>query len=254
MEAITTIGSRKMDIMMNLAFSISLMAHSTIQTVFTSTQKALIKAAAITTRIAYINCLKKYQKRLKSNIQSTLIINKASYDHHDYYEEEVEEKYTEEYIKFVLEHKYYENLEHLKNTNQEIFYLKAGNLPETTSKKDILKYLGDKGIDTSQITVVMKNAGGSPVAQMEIYKRNPAINTLKCCGEYYGEKQMIIEVDEQNEQYYIGDTQDYYADEFEDPHQDRYAKFDDYEIPPPVKQNESKQKKVEKTESEVKQS
>lgn len=47
----------------------------------------------------------------------------------------------------------------------------------------------------------------------------------------FGEKQMIIEVDEENENFYCGGKNDYYPEEFEDehggdPYQDRYTKYD----------------------------
>ena len=116
--------------------------------------------------------------------------------------EDDENKYTEDYIKYVLEQKYYENDKHLRNTTNDVYYLTVGNLPENTTKKDILTYLDSKGIEIKQITIIMKNQAGPPVAMMEIYKKGTAINTLKLCGDFYGKKQMIIEVDESLEKYY----------------------------------------------------
>jgi len=140
----------------------------------------------------------------------------------------------------VIEHKYYENLEHLRNTTNETFYLTAGNLPDGTTKKDLLKFFSDKGIDTSQIMIMMKKQAGSPIAELEIYLRNTAVNTLKCCGEYYAEKQMIIEVNDENEKYYLGGSNDYHKEEYEDPYEDIYTKYDNYPI-----ENKSDSKKIE---------
>lgn len=49
---------------------------------------------------------------------------------------------------------------------------------------------------------MMEQQNGMPVAQMEIYKKKTAIYTLKLCGDYFGENQLIIEVNEENEDYY----------------------------------------------------
>jgi hypothetical protein len=149
-----------------------------------------------------------------------------------------EDKYTEDYIKYALEHKYYESDKHLRNTENDVFYLTAGNLPDNTTKKDILTYLDSKGIEIKQITIIMTKQGGLSAAQMEIYKRGTAINTLKLCGDSYGEKQMIIEVDEKNEKHFCGGSGDYYQEEVEDPHQELYTKYDT--LPDPLlNQNEN---------------
>ena len=76
---------------------------------------------------------------------------------------------------------------------------------------------------------MMEQQNGMPVAQMEIYKKKTAIYTLKLCGDYFGENQLIIEVNEENEDYYWGGRNHYY-EEFEDRDQDRYTKYDSYPL------------------------
>jgi Ni,Fe-hydrogenase III component G len=139
--------------------------------------------------------------------------------------EEEEDKYTPEYIKYIIESKYYEDFEYLKNTKNEWAYLKMGNLPDGTTKKDVLKYLGNSEIETKQITIMMSGPKESPIANCEIYKIPAAIQVLKLCGNKFGEKQVIIEVDHDNEKLYNSSYGGYY-DEIDDQYQDRYTKFD----------------------------
>lgn len=145
----------------------------------------------------------------------------------DYYEEEAEDKYTKEYIEYIIESKYYEDLEYLRNSQSQWAYLKVGNLVEGTTKQDLLKYFGNKGIETSQITIMMEGRQ-SPVARLEIYKNQVAVQVLKCCGDSFNHKQMMIEVDHENEKAY-GNTNNYNEYEYGDHHDDRYTKYDEVE-------------------------
>jgi len=120
----------------------------------------------------------------------------------DYYEEEADEKYTEDYIQYIIESKFYEDLEYLQNAYNEWAYLKIGNLMEGTTKQDLLKYFGKRGIQTNQITIVMGGPKYSPTGNCEIYDISVALQVLKLCGDILNNKKVIIEVDQENEQAY----------------------------------------------------
>lgn len=147
-------------------------------------------------------------------------------DQEDYYDEDFEDKYTKDYIQFVIEAKYYEDLEYLKNSPSEWAYLTVGNLAEGTVKQDLLKYFGNQGIDTSQITIVMSGSQANPVGNLEIYKKPVAIQVLKLCGQKLNGKEVVIEVDQKNEKLYGNDHYNEY--EYGDPYESRYTKYDDY--------------------------
>lgn len=157
----------------------------------------------------------------------------------DYYEEEIEEQYTKEYIDFVIESKYYEDMEYLKNTQNEWAYLKAGNLVDATTKQDLLKYFGNQNIDTSQITIEMTGTS-STIAKFEIYSIQVAIQVLKLCGQEFKGRPIIIEVDQHNEKVY-GNVNPFHELELEDQEEARYTKFDNYEQDPATIPAESKE-------------
>jgi len=99
----------------------------------------------------------------------------------DYYDEgEEKDKYNKNYIEFVLEQKYYENLEYLKKSRNENFYLIVGNLAESVSKQDLLTFFNEKGVHIKHVTIVMEyHKSPTPVARLEIYDKNAAIQVLK---------------------------------------------------------------------------
>lgn len=164
--------------------------------------------------------------------------NKSSYKGHGYAEEAPfdegeeepeEDKYTKTYNEYILDSKYYEDLEYLKNTKNGWAYIKVGNLAEGTRKQDLLKYFGTEGIETSQITIMMSGGMKNPVANCEIYKIPTAIQVLKCCGNELNEKQLIIEVDEDNEKRYGGKSAEHiYENEYFEEDDSRYTKFDSH--------------------------
>ena len=119
-------------------------------------------------------------------------------------QEEEEENYSKEYIEYVLEHKYYDNLNQLKNSKHEFSYFKAGNLAENTTKHDILNYFKEWNIDIRQITVIMNKNKNNPVARLEIYQKEVAFKVLKLCGSMFKGNQIIIEIDEENEKFFNG--------------------------------------------------
>lgn len=145
--------------------------------------------------------------------------------HDDYYEEAEEDKYTKQYIEYIIEQKYYTDLEYLRNSPSEWAYLTVGNLRENTTKQDLLKFFGNQGLETSQITIVMGNGTQHPVGHLEIYKKRVAIGVLKLCGMKFHDKPIVIEIDEENEKLY---GNNYYKDyEYGDEDAERYTKFDD---------------------------
>jgi len=150
-------------------------------------------------------------------------------DQDDFYDEEYEDKYTKDYIQYIIEAKYYEDLDYLKNSHNEWAYLTVGNLAEGTVKQDLLKYFGNQGIDTSQITIVMSGSHNFPVGNLEIYKKPVAIQVLKLCGQKLNGKEIIIEVDQKNEKLYGNEHYNEY--EYGDPYEEsRYTKYDDYPV------------------------
>ena len=172
---------------------------------------------------------------------------KGKHQEAEYQEEgnhEDEEKYTKDYIEYITKSKYYDDLEYLKATQCEWAYLKAGNLAENTIKTNLLKYFGDQGIDTKQITIMMSGGKTNPVGNLEIYKIPVAIQVLKLCGQELNKKQIIIEVDHENEKAYNGVEENYNTYEYEDETDSRYTKFD-------AKPAEYQEKEVQEAEAVV---
>lgn len=146
-----------------------------------------------------------------------------------YVEEEdaTDDKYTKEFIEYITESKYYDDLEYLKSTAHKWAYLKVGNLAEGTIKTDLLKYFGNQGIETKEITIMMSGGKHSPIGNLEIYKIPVAIQVLKLWGQEFGKKKVIIEVDQENEKAYNGYLGDSYNSyEYEDETDTRYTKYD----------------------------
>ena len=161
-------------------------------------------------------------------------------------EDEPEDKYNEQYIQYITESKYYEDLEYLKKTKHEWAYLKIGNLAEGTEKTSLLKYFGNQNIDTHQITIMMTGSKENPVGLMEIYKIPVAIQVLKECGNELNNKRVIIEVDHNNERAYNGADEVLSKFEHEDEEDSRYTKFDPKyeEVPEEVLDESSKKEEA----------
>jgi hypothetical protein len=171
---------------------------------------------------------KSYYKS-KNNYHNQAYVGEGEDPFNDVEEEPEEDKYTKAYIEYILDSKYYEDLEYLKNTKNGWAYLRVGNLAEGTRKQDLLKYFGNEGIETSQITIMMSGGIKMPVGKCEIYKIPTAIQVLKCCGNELNEKQMIIEVDEHNEKRYGGNlTEHVHENEYYEEEDSRYTKFDSH--------------------------
>lgn len=148
---------------------------------------------------------------------------KELHDSHEFDdgEDEEEEKYTKDYIEYVLENKYFENFDHLKSSKNECFYLKIGNLPENTTKYDLLHYFNGLNINNKHVTIVMEYVKSSLIARLEIYNKSTALQVLQICGSDFEGKQMVIEVDEENEKYYCGEEDEYYHEH------DEYDEYDE---------------------------
>lgn len=123
----------------------------------------------------------------------------------DYYdEEEEEEKYTKEYIEFMTEQKYSENIEYINNSTHEYIYLMIGNMNVTETKKNLTAFLVENNIDTKKLTILMHHKRSSTIARLEIYDKQTAVDIMNLTGKVFNNLKIVVDVDEENEKLYYG--------------------------------------------------
>ncbi|CAI2371762.1 unnamed protein product [Moneuplotes crassus] len=152
--------------------------------------------------------------------------SKQSNEEDDGFEEDKEDKYNKEFIKYIINSKLPDDTEFLNKTKNSWAYLKVGNLEEGTTIEDLREYFSSKKIPVKEMTIIMSESTKNPVAFLEIYKISVAKKVLKECGKKLKDNTLIIEVDNLNEKLYNGIPTSYNSYEYEDDFDARYTQYD----------------------------